>query len=93
MSSHAKPSLTTPTSDVESSPWLRGTLELRGGKKGDILKLVSVWRTLQWQPLVSSPLPPQGMLLLCLAEGKLDISYPPAIPQDLPDPLRDFLAK
>ncbi len=36
-----KPSLSTPISEVEPSPWLQGTLEKRGGKKGDILKLVS----------------------------------------------------
>ena len=36
---------------------------------------------------------PQGMLLLCMAVGKLEISYPPSIPEHLPPTLRDFLAK
>ena len=35
---------------------------------------------------------PQGMLLLCMAVGKLDISYPPSIPEHLPPTLKDFLA-
>ena len=32
-------------------------------------------------------------LLLCMAVGKLDISYPPSIPEHLPPTLRAFLAK
>ena len=34
----------------------------------------------------------QGMLVLCLCRGKLDVS-PTTIPDDLPDNLRDFLHK
>ena len=36
---------------------------------------------------------PQGMLVLCLAVGKIDVGYPPSIPPDLPGDLRDFLNK
>ena len=36
----------------------------------------------------------QGMLILCLAVGKMDINYPPSsFPMELPDTLKDFLAK
>ena len=30
---------------------------------------------------------------MCMAVGKLDISYPPSIPEHLPPTLRDFLSK
>ena len=44
---------------------------------------------------ISPPSPSfmQGMLILCLAVGKMDISYPPSFPMELPDSLKDFLAK
>ena len=35
----------------------------------------------------------QGVVLLCLAVGKLEVNYPPSIPDHLPPSLRDFLAK
>jgi len=43
--------------------------------------------------LVCPPLIVQGMLILCLAVGKMDISYPPSLPEELPGNLQDFLAK
>lgn len=43
---------------------------------------------------LASPSFMQGMLILCLAVGKMDICYPPAsFPMELPDTLKDFLAK
>ncbi|XP_064390621.1 eIF-2-alpha kinase GCN2-like isoform X2 [Halichondria panicea] len=34
-----------------------------------------------------------GILLLCMAAGRLDVGYPPTIPHDLSDSLKDFLLK
>ena len=43
---------------------------------------------------LASPSFMQGMLILCLAVGKMDICYPPSsFPMELPDTLKDFLAK
>lgn len=43
---------------------------------------------------LASPSFMQGMLILCLSVGKMDINYPPAsFPMELPDTLKDFLAK
>lgn len=79
MNTHMKASSVAQTPEEEAGPgvglgaWLPGTMDMRGGKKGDILKV--------------------GMLVLCLAVGKIDVGYPPSIPPDLPGDLRDFLNK
>ena len=31
--------------------------------------------------------------MLCMATGKLEMTYPPTIPENLPPSLRDFLTK
>jgi len=73
MNPHVRPSVTNGEEESGLGLWPPGVAEMRGGKKGDILKL--------------------GMLILCLAVGKMDISYPPSLPEELPGNLQDFLAK
>ena len=120
-------SMTTPITDEDPAGgvWPNVTSGGKGGKKGDILKLVCWASTLSLSisllfflsifssfsstlaPLLplyllsfSSPsLSPslshcssQGMLVLCLSRGMLEVSST-AIPDDLPNSLRDFLQK
>ena len=118
MSTHVK---STNDEEVGVGAWPQGATEMRGGKKGDILKLVRqhlhyvrsqllllhaslsalALRTFPATAVacksvifLASPSFMQGMLILCLAVGKMDINYPPSsFPMELPDTLKDFLAK
>lgn len=47
--------------------------EVKGGKKGDVLKL--------------------GLVVLCMALGQVTVSYPPVIPNNFPESLKDFILK
>ena len=97
MNVHTKPpSVTGDDEGAWLGAWPSGRMV---GKKGDILKLVMI--TINNHELVARLLVmmiivliySQGMLLLCMGVGKLEISYPPSIPEHLPPTLRDFLAK
>ena len=79
--------------EEDRGQWPPGLRDSKGGKKADILKLVSEAHSLYLQPNTTAFILFQGMLILCMAEGNPSISFPPTLPGHLPASLRDFLGK